>query len=837
MADHEKETPGAGQHTGGKGLDRSVNHIINGDSIARNSAGADPEDLLRFLVGWSEDGPWWPTAIPREGGNTETQTFTDPGALREWVARRVGRQNLYFSVNDLAPDTRKKARKDEVTRIRGLHVDVVVAPPSGGWPKEQPTTERLAELRAYLTSEVARLQNRVVDGNGWPAAIPRPTAIVASGGGFQCFWRFEDDEAVSTEVAEAIHARLIGLLDGDRAAVDVSHIMRLPGTMNLPSQKKRWRGREDAPAYLAWADWGRRFRAADFPRQKDKAAPVAGGLRVELGEVKRLDSLDDLPAAVSARTRALIVNGADPDEPGKYPSRSEALFAVLCDLVRADCTDDQMAAVILDPDFGISAHVLEQPKPKGYTARQIARARAEAVEPELAEMNARHAMVKYGGRVRVLVERSDGLPEFLKKVELFDWYANRTVKVGEDKDGNDVKKPLAEWWVKHPQRRNFERVEFMPGVETPDGIYNLWRGPAVVPAPGDCGLFLDLIRDVIAAGDGEVYEYLLNWMALKFQQPGAKLETSIALRGGQGVGKSLFAEKFGELFGRHFVAVSDQKGLMGNFNAHLQQALLVFADEIAAAKNANMVGRLKTLVTQTHIRIEPKGVDSFAAPNHFAVILASNNPHIVATDADDRRWLVLDVSSARRGDRTFFRALVEQWQGGGREAFAYLLMQRDLSGFEHRDRPQTAALAEQVESSFTGAARVIHEMLASGETPEIWRNGEPVDVPEDGGRVFIPSGALAKAAVASGKILRGEAAGLEKSLGHQLKRLGRVQKTEQISIAGKTARGVWLPTLAVARDWWSEMHGRAFDWGDDPHANWDVVRVPTAKDWGDEMPF
>ena len=142
-----------------------------------------------------------------------------------------------------------------------------------------------------------------------------------------------------------------------------------------------------------------------------------------------------------------------------------------------------------------------------------------------------------------------------------------------------------------------------------------------------------------------------------------------------------------------------------------------------------------------------------------------------------------------------------------------------------------------MESSFTGAARVIHEMLASGETPEIWRNGEPVDVPEDGGRVFIPSGALAKAAVASGKIQRGEAAGLEKSLGHQLKKLGRVQRTEQVSIAGKTARGVWLPTLAVARDWWSEIHGRAFDWGDDPHANWDVVRVPTAKDWGDEMPF
>ncbi|SEJ51082.1 Virulence-associated protein E [Marinovum algicola] len=776
----------------------------------------NPEEAVTFLEGWRPGGPWVLTAIPPEGGATRTVTLADPGAVRKWIHDHSGgRWNLYFTVNETAGPVRKKPEKADMAAATGLHVDV---DPRPGEVLDAERERALRLLRAYS---------------------PAPTAIVDSGGGYQDFWKAEEPVPLDGDAAhiERRNLRIETDLQAD-ACHNIDRLMRLPGTVNWPSEKKRKKGRVARLASVVDAEWRRTYRLAEFPEAEvAKTTPAAGGPCVELGDVKRLDSLDDLPATISARTRMLIVNGGDPDDPSKYPSRSEVLFAVLCEMIRAGVDDDVMAAVILDPEYGISAHVLEQPKPKGYAGRQIARARAEAVEPELAEMNARHAMVKYGGRVRVLVERSDGLPEFLKKAELFDWYANRTVKVAVDKDGNDVKKPLAEWWIKHPQRRDFERVEFMPGVESPDGVYNLWRGPAVVPAPGDCGLFLDLIRDVIAAGDGEVYEYLLNWMALKFQQPGAKLETSIALRGGQGVGKSLFAEKFGELFGRHFVAVSDQKGLMGNFNAHLQQALLVFADEIAAAKNANMVGRLKTLVTQTHIRIEPKGVDSFAAPNHFAVILASNNPHIVATDADDRRWLVLDVSPARRGDRTFFRALVEQWQAGGREAFAHLLMQRDLSGFEHRDRPQTAALAEQVESSFTGAARVIHEMLASGETPEIWRNGEPVDVPEDGGRVFIPSGALAKAAVASGKIQRGEAAGLEKSLGHQLKKLGRVQRTEQVSIAGKTARGVWLPTLAVARDWWSEMHGRAFDWGDDPHANWDVVRVPTAKDWGDEMPF
>jgi len=721
-----------------------------------------------------------------------------------------------------------------------VHVDVDARVPDGGWPTSEPTPERLADLSAHCAAERDRIRRLVVDGVGWPANLPRPTAIVDSGGGYQCFWLFAEGEEVTPDLAEALNTVIAGLLDGDRPTVDVSRVMRLPGTVNLLSEKKRWRGRSDAPTRLVWADWSRRFRVADFPLPA-KASEAGGGNAAPVAlsaDLPKVASLDDLPAAVSARTRMLIVNGGDPDDPARYPSRSEVLWAVLCDLARAEVPDDMIASVILDPDYGISAHVLEQkPSPRKYAERQIQRAKDEAKSPELAEMNARHAIVKYGGRVRVLVERSDGLPEFLKKAELFDWYANRMVTVGTDKAGNDAKKPLAEWWIRHPHRRNFERVEFMPGVEADDDTYNLWRGPAVTPKPGECGLFLTLVRDVIAAGDGAVSEYLLNWMALKFQKPGAKLETSFALRGGQGIGKSLFAELYGELFGRHFVAVSDQQGLMGNFNAHLQQALFVFADEIAAATNVNMVGRLKTLVTQTRIRIEPKGVDSFSAPNHFAVILASNNPHIVSTDADDRRWIVLDVSPARRGDRDFFHALVEQWRSGGREAFAHFLMQRDLSGFEHRDRPQTAALVEQVESSFTGAPRLIHDTLGSGETPEIWRNGQAVNVPEDGGRVFIPSGALVDAAVRSGRVQRGEAAGLEKSVGHWLKKLGRVKKTEQISIAGKTARGVWLPALPVAREWWSELHGRSFDWGGGGAESWDVVPVPADQTWQEEIPF
>ena len=547
-------------------------------------------------------------------------------------------------------------------------------------------------------------------------------------------------------------------------------------------------------------------------------------------------NLADLPSGVSDRIKAMISQGTDPDDPKRYASRSEPYWAVICAMVRAGCTDEQMMGVSLDPDYKISGHVLDQrPSPERYARDQIARARVEAVDPALAEMNALHAFVTYGNKGRVLFEQVSRPPVFLEKQTLLDMYANRKVKVG-TKDGNDVMMVLGKWWFEHPNRRQYRGVEFLPGQEAPEGTYNLWRGPAVVPKPGECGLYLELVRYVIAAGDGVVAEYILNWMALKLQRPGEKMETSIALRGGQGLGKSVFAELFGSLFGPYFVAVSELKQLTGNFNAHLQHALLVFGDEMAASNNPHLVGRMKTMVTQRHIRIEPKGVDSFDAPNHFALILASNNPHIVTTDADDRRYLVLDVSPVRKNDLAFFCALHAEWQAGGREAFAALLMARDLTGFEHRKKPRTSGDTELVEISFAGAERTVHDMLRSGETPPVWRDGAQHTVAYDAesGEVFLNPGDVAQMARQRG---RWADSGAERAVGRLLAELSGTKPVRE-SVHGKQVRGSWLPPLPEARRRWCAMHGRDFDWGEGEGACWDVVTVPEARRWdGDEPPF
>lgn len=366
------------------------------EDIPANGGTGDQNCLLSFLRVWSPLGPWWPTAIPREGGGTATATITTPAQMAAWADARRGVDNLYFHVNDLSPNTRKKGDKGDVTRIRGFHVDIDPRPPEGGWPKD-PSPERLVELAAHCVAEHARIGRDVVSDKFWASkGLKRPTAIIDSGGGFQCFWLLHDDEVVAPDAAEAVNRTLAALLDGDDAVVDVSRIMRLPGAVNLASQKKRDRGRVDSPTLLVEADGSRRFRAGDFPAPAVTVAPAAApaaGARVALSSDLPAVDLSALP--LDDKWRAIIVQGKDPENPGRWSSRSHALWAVTCQMVRDGCTDDAIAAVILDPDYKISGHVYAQnTKPRKYVARQIERARAEVAKDGAAGDNPKAGMQK-----------------------------------------------------------------------------------------------------------------------------------------------------------------------------------------------------------------------------------------------------------------------------------------------------------------------------------------------------------------------------------------------------------------------------------------------------------
>ena len=666
---------------------------------------------LDFLKQFRPRGPWVLTAIPVEGGKLNTVTFAacEEKKVEAWLKENGAEHNIYFSVNPTTSAVSKKASRQDIACVEYLHVDV---------------DPRAGEI---LTDEQPRILQKIRDFK------PVPTCVIFSGGGYQAFWRLEepiqiDGDITRAEAAKRYNMQLEILLGGDNCH-DISRIMRLPGTMNRPNAKKRKRGREEVMAELVHFDATVSYPITDFTAaqqvQTSASAGFSGGRseltpKVDTANIPRVSDLDELGDDVKGWVKVLINLGHDPDNPKRFESKSHTLFAVICELLRAKIPDEIIFSIITDRDFGISEHVYNQgTRVEAYALRQIERAKERAIDPALAELNGRHAVISsVGGKCRVISEEQDfafNRPkiEMQTFADFSNRYMHRKVKVGEDKNGADQFMPMGKWWLQNVNRRQFDAIVFVPGQEVPDA-YNLWRGFTCEAIPGSCEKFLDHLKNNICCGVDEHYNYLMAWLADAVQNPNHPGGTAVVMRGKQGTGKSFFAKAIGKLWGQHFLQISNSKHLVGSFNAHLRDCVILFADEAFFAGDKKSEGILKALITEEHIVVEQKGIDSEASPNYIHLIMASNSEWVVPVAMDDRRFFVLDIADDHRKDTKYFGEIAAELDNGGYEALLHHLMTYDTSQINLREAPSTDALNEQKQLNLSPEESWWYDILHEG---------------------------------------------------------------------------------------------------------------------------
>ena len=313
----------------------------------------------------------------------------------------------------------------------------------------------------------------------------------------------------------------------------------------------------------------------------------------------------------------------------------------------------------------------------------------------LEELNQKYSVVPMGNKMSILNIVKDEV-RFFSPSDFHLALQNRTAI---DDTGTDPKQiPASKWWLKHPERKEYTKVDFLPEIETPEGVYNMWKGFSVKPKGGleKIPFFHELLDEVICSGNEKWAVYLWGWLAHMVQCPEEKPGVAVVLRSdAQGVGKSRFAEYVGSLLGRHFRTVTHGRHIHGNFNSHLKDTLMLFGDEAVWGGDRSTESILKQLITEPSMIIEMKGKDVFEVRSFLRLMLATNSEWAAPVSLTDRRYFVVNVSDSRKNDHDFFKNLIHEQTHGGSEALLQVLMDYDLSEFEVRNIPETPARLEQ----------------------------------------------------------------------------------------------------------------------------------------------
>ena len=168
-----------------------------------------------------------------------------------------------------------------------------------------------------------------------------------------------------------------------------------------------------------------------------------------------------------------------------------------------------------------------------------------------------------------------------------------------------------------------DRIALIPDGPCPPDVYNLWRGFGVEPKAGAWARSRRTSGRSSARATRSTIDWLVGWLAYCVQHPGKQAEVAVVLRGLKGTGKGMVGQMLMRIFRNHSLHITHSKHLVGNFNAHLVDALFLFLDEAFWAGDKQGEGTLKALITERTIMIEPKGVDAFQMPNRLKILMAS----------------------------------------------------------------------------------------------------------------------------------------------------------------------------------------------------------------------
>ncbi len=284
-----------------------------------------------------------------------------------------------------------------------------------------------------------------------------------------------------------------------------------------------------------------------------------------------------------------------------------------------------------------------------------------------------------------------------------------------------IRGDLHKAWMEHPDRDivRQDEVGFDPACDDPRITCNLWGGWPTTPKAGSCARLLELLQ-YMCSGEGNskaLYDWVLKWVAFPIQHPGAKMKTTIVVHGPQGTGKNLFFESVMSIYDK-YGRILDQNALTDKHNDWASRKLFLIADEVVAqADRFHIKNILKTLITGTWLRINPKHIAAYDEANHVNLVFLSNEAMPVVLEEDDRRHCIIWTPPKKPPE--FYKALLAEIAEGGVAALHEHLLHLDLGDFDPgTPPPDTEAKRELIGLAQDSPVEFVDALLM-GDVPQL----------------------------------------------------------------------------------------------------------------------
>lgn len=501
----------------------------------------DPSRAIAILRWLNPEAPLYLESMANRGKATPKARTFGPSDLEQAISFVASnnsddvQRNIYFLPN--AEFLEGARKKENFSAVRFLHVDLDY--------KDYPGTEKeqADHVMGILLNEKQR-----------PKGIPLPTLIWETGGGHQALWKL--DMPLEISKAEKLNKALLFVLQGGPGTHNADRLLRLPWTMNWLNDKKRADGREPALAWhfepMKFTKPPRTYAVGDIrvklPKEVTKSARKPSEVAERSVEIEPLPLPDHLYEILPSDPEwaEAIMSGNNP--PGKsYASRSELVYAATIWMLFREMQPGHVLSILISPDVGISAHVLENPSPLAYAHRQVVRAMA-AIE------------VRTGGWP---IRDDDGRPirndpqnvRYALAVKGVDAQRNTFTQTDEfrgygldGRDLNDIIEILSSAFARELDfkatpaviRRELLAIsheqQYHPVEDYLDGL--VWDGKPRLNR---------WLSEYCGADDTELNaefgSKLLIAGVRRIKQPGVKFDTMLVLEGAQGAGKSQIAQR------------------------------------------------------------------------------------------------------------------------------------------------------------------------------------------------------------------------------------------------------------------------------------------------------